>query len=234
MFGLAVLSLNAVQLGISEAVGDHYLAVHAACWALWFGWQGWVFPRARERYLSSGVPRPYATAYYAQIWPGVSAGVSQMTLPVVATLLHARVPAPAPAGLGLAIAALGVAMLWTGFRTIGIAQAGFVTEYRQVQTPMVCRSIYSVLRHPLFVGGALVSFGGVLLLGGGAGEQELAITKLLILPVYRSIEDRRLARVFGAEYAKYSAAVGGVLPRPRQLFQMAWEVAASRRLAREA
>src|SRR5207253_9318368 len=88
MFGLAVLCLNAIELGISVGAGSCYFGVHAASWAPWFAWQGRVFPRPRERYLSSGMPRPYAVAFYRQIWPGVSVGVSQMTLPVVATLAH--------------------------------------------------------------------------------------------------------------------------------------------------
>jgi protein-S-isoprenylcysteine O-methyltransferase Ste14 len=212
MFAMAVLWSNAWQLLLWDQAGQTYLWVHATSWALWFLWQGWVFPRARERYLCETDRRAYAVAFYRQIWPGVSLGVSHMTLPVTSSLRHASTDTLAFVALGLAVAAAGAAMMWAGFRTIGIAQAGFVGEYRPVQPSMCRRSIYAVMRHPLFVGGALVSFGGVLLLGGDPADLRLAMLNLLILPLYQMIEDRRLTRVFGLEYALYSRRVGGVVP----------------------
>lgn len=213
MFALAVLCANACQLLVWYVWGWTYPVLHVGSWALWFWWQGYLFPRARERYLASANNSAYAIAFYRQIWPGVSIGVSHMTLPVLSSLVQPALGGPLAIAAGLVVIGAGAAMMLAGFRTIGFAQAGFVSEYRAVNASMSSRSIYGVMRHPLFVGGALLSCGGVFLLGAHSVELWLAAINLLILPVYRLIEDRRLTRVFGLEYAVYSRRVGGILPR---------------------
>jgi protein-S-isoprenylcysteine O-methyltransferase Ste14 len=233
MFALAVLCSNALQLLLWSLSGWAYLVLHAASWAAWFVWQGWVFPRARERYLAAAEDRAYAAAFYRQIWPGVSLGVSHMSLPVVSSLAHPSSDSPVSMAVGVLLAGAGVAMLWAGFRTIGIAQAGFVGEYKPVHGSMTCRSIYALMRHPLFVGGALLSFGGVFLLGAHPGDLRLAALNLLILPVYRMIEDRRLTRVFGVEYAAYSSRVGGIMPRRAHVAEAFFTIVGMRRVARQ-
>lgn len=233
MFALAVLCANACQLLLWHLSGARFPVIHAASWALWFWWQGWLFPRARERYLAHAEDRAYAIAFYRQIWPGVSIGVSHMTLPVLASLAHPSGDAPMALACGLVLVGAGAAMMLAGFRTIGMAQAGFVSEYRAINAVMISRSIYGVMRHPLFVGGALLSCGGVLLLGAPANELWVAILNLLILPVYRLIEDRRLTRVFGREYAAYRSRVGGILPRRAHMAEAFALIAGANRVVRQ-
>ena len=233
MFALAVLCANACQLLVRHVWGSTYPVLHAGSWALWFWWQGYVFPRARERYLASAQNSAYAIAFYRQIWPGVSIGVSHMTLPVISSLAHPSSDSPIAIAAGVVLAGAGAAMMWAGFRTIGFAQAGFVSEYRTVSASMSSRSIYGVMRHPLFVGGALLSCGGVFLLGAHSAELWLAAINLLILPVYRLVEDRRLTRVFGLEYAAYSSRVGGILPRRVHMAEAFALLADTRPVARQ-
>src|SRR5579864_2216020 len=56
----------------------NFLLIHAAGWALWFSWQGWLFPRNRERYIHSAPTTSYRRAFYRDILFGVSFGVAQM------------------------------------------------------------------------------------------------------------------------------------------------------------
>jgi hypothetical protein len=58
------------------------LSIQMAGWVIWFTWQGWLFPLNRERYIQSEPTRAYQKAFYRDILPGVSFGVSQMLRPV--------------------------------------------------------------------------------------------------------------------------------------------------------
>ena len=122
MFALAVLCANACQLLLWHVSGAKYPVIHAASWALWFWWQGWLFPRARERYLAHAEDRAYAIAFYRQIWPGVSIGVSHMTLPVLSSLAHPSGDAPMSIALGVVLIGGGAAMMLAATRG-GSAQA---------------------------------------------------------------------------------------------------------------
>ena len=178
-------------------------------WASWFIWQGIVFPKARARALAVHGSRAYAAVFYKQILPGVCWGVSNMTLPVV-TFDPAAIHGSLRLGVGVFVLAIGASLLVSGFRTIGMARAGFLTEYMSPGMPMSRQGIYNLIRHPLFVGGALMSVGGTL----AAAPAAIAIAgvNVAILPLYAMVEDHRLRRVFGAEYRHYARSVGGILP----------------------
>jgi protein-S-isoprenylcysteine O-methyltransferase Ste14 len=76
---------------------------------------------------------------------------------------------------------------------------------------VVRSSVYAFLRHPLFVGGVIISVG--LGLMGGEVSLLLAAMNIAALPFYARFEDARCARVFGAHYDDYRASVGAVMPR---------------------
>ena len=201
--------MNALQMVCLLAFANVYLAFHAVSWASWFIWQGIVFPKARARALAAHGSRAYAAVFYKQILPGVCWGVSNMTLPVVTfnpTAIHGSLRL----GVGVFVLAIGASLLVSGFRTIGMARAGFLTEYMSPGMPMSRQGIYNLIRHPLFVGGALMSVGGTL----AAAPAAIAIAgvNVAILPLYATVEDHRLRRVFGAEYRHYARSVGGIVP----------------------
>jgi len=209
LFGVCVCGMNALQLVCRLAVADLYPACHVVSWVCWFIWQGIVFPKARARAIAVHGSRAYASVFYKQILPGVCWGVSNMTLPVM-TFKTAAIDGSLRLGVGVFVLAIGALLLVSGFRTIGMARAGFLTEYMCPGTPISRQGIYNLMRHPLFVGGALMSVGGTL----AAAPAAIAIAgvNVAILPLYAMVEDHRLRRVFGAEYRHYARSVGGILP----------------------
>ncbi|HZT82419.1 MAG TPA: methyltransferase [Gemmataceae bacterium] len=216
LFAGGVGCFNAVQALAWFAQPELYPLLHALSWAGWFFWQGVLFPRARERALASAGGSAYAAVFCSNIWPGVCWGFSHMTLPVALGLLSGLSHDSARLTAGFLAAGLGATLMGTAFRTIGFARAGFLSEYRPVHAPIRQSKIYAFMRHPLFVGGALLSVGCTLGLGTHT-ELLIAAVNVLILPVYQAVEDRRLVRVFGETYADYIRAVGGIAPRPEQL-----------------
>jgi protein-S-isoprenylcysteine O-methyltransferase Ste14 len=209
LFGVCVCGLNALQMVCLLAFGGVYPVLHAFGWASWFVWQGVVFPNARARALAIHGSRAYAAVFYKQILPGVCWGVSNMTLPVM-MFKPSAIHGSLRLGVGVLVLAAGASLLVSGFRTIGMARAGFLTEYMSPGMPMSRQGIYSLIRHPLFVGGALMSLGGTL--AAAPAAIAIACVNVAILPFYTTVEDYRLQRVFGAEYRHYARSVGGILP----------------------
>lgn len=190
------------------------VALHLSSWFVWFAWQSWLFPRHRERYLHDGPTTAYRQAFYRDILPGVSFGVAQMLRPVFCAVLSS-VPGfglayRLPFGIGLT--AFGAVLLYFGFRTIGIASAGFLFEYTSARKALVKRGVYAHIRHPLFLGGVATSF-GLTLLFADFWALALAACNIAVLPIYSCLEDARLVRVFGGQYVEYKSAVGGLVPR---------------------
>ncbi len=190
------------------------LSIHAAVWVLWFTWQGWLFPLSRPRYLRNVPIRAYRKAFFSNILPGVSVGVAQMLKPLYFGILESQ-------GLNtstwwisaaIALAGLGLGLLYRGFRTIGIAGAGFLYEYQNDPPILVQRGVYSHIRHPLFLGGILVSLGGSLLFVSNLSFA-LAVLNVAALPVYGRLEDMRLIQIFGDQYFKYRTSVGAFIPK---------------------
>jgi protein-S-isoprenylcysteine O-methyltransferase Ste14 len=194
------------------------LLVQGTGWIAWFSWQGYFFALNRKRYLRKYKTNAYQKAFYHDILPGVSFGVSQMLRPAYFGLLTFQVNLSSVWWLlvGLLCVGAGLTLLYLGFRSIGIAGAGFLFEYRDASPPLVQQSIYAYMRHPLFAGGVVVSLGTALCFVESL-PLVLALLNILVLPVYSWLEDRRLNRVFGCSYARYCSKVGGIIPRPNLL-----------------
>jgi protein-S-isoprenylcysteine O-methyltransferase Ste14 len=231
LFVACTLAFLALGLAVARWTGWDPVGVHASFWGAWFAWQGWLF-----RSPSPGRPaRPagsaaYRVAFARHVVPGVSFGVAQMLRPVGQALLGGgpagpSVPEVVAGLLGLQV---GAVLLVSGFRAIGLARAGFVSEYLDAPPDLVRESVYRYLRHPLFVGGVLASV-GVGMITGDDRAIALGLVNAAVLPVYGRIEDARLVRVFGAPYAEYRAAVGGVVPRPRAVAAALRRLVARRR-----
>jgi protein-S-isoprenylcysteine O-methyltransferase Ste14 len=217
LFGIFV----SVTLGMLAAgellyqLTQNPIAVHILGWAVWLAWQGWVFRESNRPGRRDHGSQLYRQAFYRHIVPGVSFGVSQMARP----LWHAAfvggpgLSVPWQAAVALLCLGLGAFLLRSGFRTIGLARAGFVADYGATSLHLVRDGVYSYVRHPLFLGGVVASFGGGLLLASSAGLT-IALVNLLVLPIYERLEDERMDFVFGEQYVAYRAEVGGVFPRP--------------------
>jgi|GEM_PF-3552905 Putative protein-S-isoprenylcysteine methyltransferase len=194
------------------------ISMHIVGWGLWFLWQSWLFPLNRKRYIRADPATSYRKAFYRDILPGASFAASQALYPVFF--------AYATNGLGVLSAfqiaigsiciGLGTFLVYFGFRTIGIATAGFVLEYQAIPQPLVIRCVYSYLRHPIFCGGIMASFGASLL-SGNVWSLAIGTLNLAALPVYWWLEDARLIRIFGDSYLRYRSNVPPFLPRFRAL-----------------
>lgn len=210
--GAAVAVMVALMTAVRAVAPWNPVVPQLLGWGAWFGWQGWLFPRRRRAYLAADRTQAYRRAFARDIVPGAAFGVAQMLAPVAYALVHhptLRGPAAVVAG-GLAIGA-GVLLFVLGVRTITIAGAIFVFEYGVSAPPLARHSIYSHIRHPLFLGGAIASLGAGLAFGG-TWPLLLGLTNIVVLPIYRWTEDRRLLGIFGADYARYRAAVGAFIP----------------------
>jgi protein-S-isoprenylcysteine O-methyltransferase Ste14 len=118
---------------------------------------------------------------------------------------------PLQAAAGLAVGGYGVLMIAMAAQVLGVARALFVHEYDPSAAAVVCRGIYTYLRHPMFLGGALVSAGCALLASDSTAHWIAAVNVSALAP-YRFAEDSRCTRVFGKAYARYREAVDAFVP----------------------
>ena len=215
VFAIATLFFLVLGQFLQSVLGINPIIFHVIVWGGWFVWQGYFFARNRERYLRNNAANAYRAAFRQDIIPGVALGVAQMLRPPWQGYLIAPHFIDTPwLILGSApLIAIGIGLLYMGFRTIGFDGAGFLYEYKTQSAPLTQQSIYAFIRHPLFLGGVFLSV-GISLLSGGTVTLVMVAINVLILPVYSHLEDARLIRVFGVAYRDYKMHVGGLLPRP--------------------
>jgi protein-S-isoprenylcysteine O-methyltransferase Ste14 len=216
VIGLGVLTsiFVFVPLGFASLLDVPLLPIQAVLWLAWLAWLGYVFPRRSARDKRDPGPLPYRRAFGREIALGIALAFSQFLRPVALASAHADTSEMTPlgAGIGLPLALAGVALIGLGVTTLGIARTLFVHEYIPGRRPLQLSGIYLVVRHPMFVGGALSSLGLTVALGG----TELIVAGLLnlsVLPFYVMLEDRRCCAIFGRSYTAYRQKVGGALPR---------------------
>lgn len=203
----AALLAGSTWFGLSRIVA------HAAAWGLWFTWLSAVFPLARRHILRRYGRDAYRVAFYWQIVPGVSVGVGQMLAPLFVVLAGGDALVLSPVSLAaISIAGGAILLLLAGFRGIGVAGAGFLYEYVSTVPRLVRSSIYGRIRHPLFLGGVLLSVVPAVMAEPGSALA-LAVVNLASLPLYGRIEDSRLDGIFGSNYDAYRQSVRGFLPR---------------------
>jgi protein-S-isoprenylcysteine O-methyltransferase Ste14 len=191
---------------------------HIIAWGGWFIWQGWLFPYNRKHLVKEFSNDAYRKAFYKDILPGVSFGVSQMARPFFYTLLTESNYTISIIQLLVSILLLisGSFMLYSGFKAIGIARAGFLYEYLPNTKPLIKRGIYLYIRHPLFLGGVILSIGACLFFNK-LETFFLVIINVAILPIYRFLEDNRSIRIFGESYKQYKSTVGAFIPKLNRL-----------------
>jgi protein-S-isoprenylcysteine O-methyltransferase Ste14 len=114
---------------------------------------------------------------------------------------------------------LGVGILWSGVNALGVAKTLFVYEYIAASKPVTTDGIFRFLRHPLFLGGSLLSL-GLAICTNSQLAVELGAINACVIPIYVRLEDRRCCNTLGQEYMDYRAAVGGVIPRRRSAINL--------------
>jgi protein-S-isoprenylcysteine O-methyltransferase Ste14 len=216
-FGL--LGSVALSYLVIRGLTDHFfginpIALQLAGWVGWFTWQGWLFPLNRERLLAKDPENAYRGIFFSNIVPGFSFWASQGACPAFYGWLYGAslTSSSNQFAAGVFCLASGLTILGLAFSTIGIGGAAFLDEYRDAPQPMIRLSVYSFIRHPLYLGGVLSTLGTGLLLDG-PWSLALALVNVATLPVYKTLEDARLLRVFGDRYRDYHESVGGFLPK---------------------
>jgi protein-S-isoprenylcysteine O-methyltransferase Ste14 len=116
-------------------------------------------------------------------------------------------PGAAYTGLVLTVMGLGFA-LWARF-AIGRNWGGLITV--QKDHKVIRSGPYGIVRHPIYSGFMLATFGTAIVFGVVAG---LVATALVILSWgYKSrLEERYLVEQFGAEYEDYQCDVKALIP----------------------
>lgn len=192
---------------LSVYAGASPIAVQAILWVGWLVWLRWGFPRSHDAATGRAPNGSYRDAFYAQILPGVTCVLAQLLRPGLHAVLALPSGAPPPGTLAVSLLAIlvGVALVAAATRTLGIGGVLFVDEYGTAPPSVVGSSVYAFLRHPLFVGGVIVSVGLGLL--GGEVSLLLAAMNVVALPFYARFEDARCARVFGARHEDHRASV---------------------------
>lgn len=100
--------------------------------------------------------------------------------------------------------------IWFGLK--GIAELGLKVSETHHPKRIVTTSVYSVVRHPQYLGGLLGHFGVSIFLGS---LDSLLISPVVIAEIYLlcRIEERMLVKEFGLEYQHYQREVPMLIPR---------------------
>jgi len=217
---LAVIGATTVLVLLSSMTVERLchvppIAMQGAMWGLWLVWLGALFPRNRLRDSQRPLPHPYRRAFQREILLGIAIAFSQIARPAaIGVLAEPELPAGISLAAGLPVLLLGVAITCSGVAALGIARTLFVYEYTPTDEPLTIDGIFQFLRHPLFLGGSIVSLGSAICTGAPIAV-ELGLVNVCVIPLYVRLEDRRCCLAIGDEYAAYRAAVGGVIPRRR-------------------
>lgn len=215
LIGASTVMVLAATLALVSALGLSVLVAQASIWLAWLIWLGAVFPHNFRRDSRRPSQWPYRRAFMREILIGISIAFSQFLRPAVVGLLSAGSSVSLEAlVVGILLFLAGGATIAAAVSVLGVSKALFLHEYVPAMQHLVTSGIYRFVRHPLFIGGALVSLG----LAVATGNQTaigLGLLNALVLPVYVRLEDRRCSMILGQEYVDYRIAVGGVLPRWR-------------------
>jgi protein-S-isoprenylcysteine O-methyltransferase Ste14 len=222
LVGAITTTLLVAASVLTEATSISIVLVQTVIWAVWLAWLGVIFPRNGHRDSELPCAYPYRRAFFREILFGISIAFSQFLRPATVGALHgdSSFPPAAAVLMGVPLVAMGAALIAVGVSALGLARTLFVHEYVPERPKVVRNGIYGFVRHPLFLGGALVSI-GLAICTGNQLAIEVGLLNALVCPLYIHLEDQRCTEVLGHEYANYSSAVGGVVPRRRSAIRLA-------------
>jgi protein-S-isoprenylcysteine O-methyltransferase Ste14 len=196
----------------AAVLGAPIVVVHAVLWATWLVWLGGVFPHSRRAWMRGFGAGAFRPAFYLEILPGIGCSFAQIARPAFEAVIGGPRITVLGAIVGSVVVLTGFGLVVLGVRRLGIAGTLFVREYETLPPLLERGGVFREIRHPLFVGGVVLSLGGAIATGT-AGAIVLALVNVLTIPFYVHFEDARCGQIFGAEYAVYRAGVGGALPR---------------------
>ena len=217
---IAAFEISFIGLAVAQALGEYALgvppvAVAVLVWGVWTCWHSWLFPRNRLRYVQR--ERAYRTAFARDIYPWVTLGFCQMWRPLfngdtVARLMRGPIDfvqtlSPVAVITGAALGSAALVTMISAIRSIGIANAAFVPEFREPGAFVpVERGIYAHFPHPLFWSGIVFSCGLAVAIWTPTALL-IAAVNLVYGFCYGPLERRRLGRVFGVAYTSYTSRV---------------------------
>src|ERR1044072_9069921 len=162
LIAISTLSILAGGLALAELLAIPVLFVQLAIWAIWLAWLGLVFPRNSRSDAERPCVLPYRRAFLREILLGISVAFSQILRPAAAGILEgglASVEWNAAVLTGARLAGVGAAAIGLLVTALGVARTILVYEYVPRNGHLTSTGIYRFLRHPLFLGGAVMSLG---------------------------------------------------------------------------
>ena len=139
----------------------------------------------------------------------VGAGQLVLLLPIPGLRARWVAPLPAVIAVGLAIEVAAVAFSIWARRTLGRHWSGAITT--KVGHELIRSGPYRWVRHPIYTGMFALSIGTALV----SGEMHTLVGFALLIVAFArkiALEERLLARTFGAEWQDYRATTKAVVP----------------------
>ena len=115
--------------------------------------------------------------------------------------------------VGIAMIAIGVVTLFAGFR--GLGKSLTANPVPNEDGVLVTKGIYSIVRHPIYLGLLIITLG--LVVSSGVWAQIIVWIALAVLLVYKMHWEEVLLTAKYKGYAEYMTKVPGIVPglKPR-------------------
>jgi len=143
----------------------------------------------------TGLPHVVRELRYQEV---MRQGVGLALMPLFAFF---STPFPAAFWIGVLFVAAG--------SLLRVYASGFIVKNKQLATD----GPYSLVRHPLYTGNLLILIGFTLACARWWAPLVAAAFWWFYYPVAIQYEDRKLQRIFGADWERWSATVPAVIPR---------------------
>ncbi len=115
--------------------------------------------------------------------------------------------------LGAVLVAAGVLITWIGVRTLSSdrwwSKPKFKTERRE---QLVDTGIYSILRHPTYLGQILMLYGLALLTALQVALVSAACLHIYLAFIHARVEEQRCIEIFGDQYRDYMNRTDAIIP----------------------
>lgn len=115
---------------------------------------------------------------------------------------------------GTVLIAIGLVLLFAGFR--GLGKSLTANPVPNADGVLVTTGIYSIVRHPIYLGLLIITLG--LVVSSGVWAQIIVWVALVVLLVYKMRWEEVLLSAKYKGYAEYMAKVPGIVPglKPRK------------------
>ena len=117
--------------------------------------------------------------------------------------------------IGIIVFAIALGTAIRALKEFGVDNATLVYVYYPESSKIVKNDIYSIVRHPMYMGVILISLSGVFLHFSVYSFIHILITVLAFAYHIFIMEERELIERFGESYQKYQREVPALIIRPR-------------------